>query len=330
MSLSAGTRKLIDDGHRFSPFYEVSLANHLPMAVSALDRLGASEREIADFAEHYAKILEPLPSTAEEITEGTAGEFLGRRAAVASWIAFFHSRIAAAGAGATARLWLDKLMPGIGSVAFHGLLRVAYAVEDGGDAELAHGLGSWAADQETLGPLPAFASPGLTPGAALGALSGSKGRYKGDNIIKRMKNVSADDIFPAIVASAGAGELTTAALARAMLGAYRATGSFTVLHGITACHAFRLLTPLMKDEALGRRYLWQALSCAYISAGGPEAGAPLVGDESLPWESIIRLAAVSRDEHDIKLVYTCRQELEFYGDDAYRRTASAYMSSRGV
>lgn len=322
------TQDLIADGHRFSPFYKVSLSNHLPMAVSALDRLGASVEEIAVFAEHYVKILEPMPEPAGAVVEATIGEFLGRRAAVASWIAFFRARIATSGAEAMTRLWLDKLMPGIGSVAFHGLLRLSYSVENGGDVERAHALAQWAADNATLGELPAFSSAGLPPEAALALLSGSKGRYPGGNIVERMQKVRVDPRFPAIVANAGAVELTTPALARAMLAAYRATTSFTVLHGITACHGFRLLTPLMRDEAQGRLYLWQALVCAYISAGGPDAGKPLAGDERLSWEKIARLAAVSRDEHDIKFVYTCRSEGDFYGDDAYRWTASAYMSSR--
>jgi len=322
------TEDLIADGHRFSPFYKESLSNHLPMALVALDRLGASVEEIAAFAEHYSKILEPMPAPAGAVTEATIGEFLGRRAAVASWIAFFRARIATSGAEAMTRLWLDKLMPGISSVAFHGLLRLSYAVEGGGDAERAHALAQWAADYVTLGELPVFSSAGLPPEAALALLSGSKGRYKGGNIIERMSKVSADAGFAAITANVGAVELTTRALARAMLSAYRATTSFTVLHGITACHAFRLLTPLMRDEAQGRLYLWQALVCAYISAGGPDAGKPLAGDESLSWEKIARLAAVSRGEHHIKLVYTLRSEGDFYGDDAYRRTASAYMSSR--
>lgn len=328
-ALRAGTRRLIEDGHRFSPFYEESLSNHLPMAVSALDGLGAADEEIAAFAAHYSKILEPLPGLAGEITERTAGDFLGRRPAVASWIAFFRARITAEGSDATARLWLDRLMPGIGSVAFHGLLRLAYAVENGGDEELAHALAQWAADYATLGALPPPSAAGLAPAAALALLGGSKGRYPGGNIVERMQRVKLDPGFPAVVASAAEGGLATAGLSSAMLGAYRATGSFTVLHGITACHAFRLLTPLIKDAAAGRRHLWQALACAYISAGGPEAGAPLRGDEGLSWERIGHLAAVSRDEHDIKLVYTCRQEAEFYKEDGYRRVAGAYMSSRG-
>ncbi|MEQ1919013.1 MAG: questin oxidase family protein, partial [Elusimicrobiota bacterium] len=322
------TLRLVQNGHRFSPFYDNGLSNHLPMAVAALDGLGASDAEISAFAEHYEKILEPLPPPTGDITERTAADFLGRRAAVTSWILFFRAQIASAGRETTTRLWLRKLMPGVGSVAFHGLLRLAYAVEIGDDAELAHALAQWAADNMTLGALPDFDSPGKSPSAALALLDGGKGRYPGGNIVERMKNVAAEPGFAAVVASAGVRELSTASLAPAMLSAYRATGSFTVLHAVTACHAFRLLTPLMNDAAEGTLYLWQALACAYISAGGPKSGAPLKGDEGLPWERIARLAAVARDEHDVKLVFTCRREFDFYGDDAYRKMASAYMSSR--
>ena len=326
--LRLDTRRLIEGGHRFSPFYEDSLANHLPMAVAALEHLGASDEEIAAFAQDYSKRLDHMPPLAGQITEATAADYLGRRRAVASWVSFFRARIVIAGPEATTRLWLDRLMPGVGSVAFHGLLRLSYAVENGGAGELAHALAAWAADFTTLGPLPEFASPGLSPDDALAGIDCSKGRYPGGTIVDRMQVVKVEPAFTAAVASAGAAGITTAAMASAVHWAYRATRSFTLLHGVTACHALRLLTPLMTDEAAGRLYLWQALACAYMSAGGLKAGPSLAGDETLNWEQLARLAAVARDEHDIKLVYTCRQEGEFYADDSYRRTASAYMTSR--
>ncbi len=298
------------------------------MAVAALEGLGATDPEIAAFAEHYERILEPMPPPTDEITEQTAADFIGRRPAVTSWISFFRGQIASAGREATVRLWLHRLMPGVGSVAFHGLLRLAYAVEIKDETEIAHALAQWAADYLPLGALPSLTPQGKSPVAALALLDGGKGRYPGGNIVERMKNAAAEPGFSAVVASVDAGALNTDTLAQAMRTAYRATGSFTVLHGVTACHAFRLLTPLMNDAAEGTRYLWQALACAYISAGGPKSGAPLKGDDSLPWEKILRLAAVARDEHDVKLVFTCRSEFDFYGDDAYRKLASAYISSR--
>ena len=111
-----------------------------------------------------------------------------------------------------------------------------------------------------------------------------------------------------------------------MLTAYAATGDFTVLHGLTACYAFRGLRPLLDDAARAERYLWQALVCAYLSAGGPSAGSPLKGDETLSWDEIRRRAAAASDEHDIKLAYAAWREWLHYGDDGYRRIAAATLA----
>lgn len=331
--LRAATLELVARGHRYSAFYGGALSNHLPMALVALDRLGAGDEEIASFAAQYERRLRPLPPRAGTITEETAEAFLGRgEEALTSWIEFFEGRIAASGAEETTRRWLDRLMPGIGSVAFHGLLRLAYAREIGSDRETAHALAQWAAGYRALGALPAFPAFGASPARALALLNESplaaRGRYPGSNIAERMTKVAEEAGFPALVGAVGDDQLSTRTLAREMLGAYAATGNFTVLHGVTACHAFRVLTPLISDPVRGRRYLWQALTCAYLSAGGSASGSPLREREDLSWERIGRLAALSPDEHDAKLAYACLREQQAYGGDLYRRVAGAVLSRR--
>jgi hypothetical protein len=183
-----------------------------------------------------------------------------------------------------------------------------------------------------MGDVPALGPSKLSPEQVLARLAGqpmgAKGKYPGKSIIAAMDAVKADPGFAGVVAELDPERLDTGALAHAMLVAYAASGDFTVLHGITACHAFRTLTPLIEDLDSGRRYLWQAVVCAYLSAGGPRAGKPLAGDQDLPWTEIRRRAAVSRDEHDVKLAYTCWREWQVYGDDLYRRAASATLAPR--
>ncbi|MHB2027030.1 MAG: hypothetical protein ACYCPQ_10440 [Elusimicrobiota bacterium] len=78
--LRSQTLSLIRRGHRYSAFYEDILSNHLPMALVALDRMGATDEETAAFAQNYekAKALEPLPKDVGPISDKTAGDFLGR------------------------------------------------------------------------------------------------------------------------------------------------------------------------------------------------------------------------------------------------------------
>lgn len=329
-SVRPKTSRLIAEGHRFSPFYRGGLSNHFPMALVALEKLGATDGQIEGFAAGYIGQLEPLPVPVGIITSESTAAFLGRMETVGSWVEFFSARIASAGASATVRRWVKLLLPGIGSVAFHGIIRLAYALESGSDREIAHALAQWAADYSTLGELPPFAGPSRSPVEVLGELAGdsrfSRGRYRGNRITARMGQVQADPEFAGIVAGVGASGLDAPGLARALLSAYAATGDFTVLHGVTGLQAFESLTPFMDDIALARRYLWQALVCAYLSAGGPAAGSPLKGDEGLGWEDIRRRAAASSDEHDIKLAYSCWVGWRAYGDDLYRRAASATLA----
>ncbi len=323
---------LIEDAGTFSSFYRKGLSNHLPMALAALDGLGATAEQVAAFAASYRNKLEPMPAPAGVVAEETAESFLGRPEAEASWVVYFENALGRGGARPVLESWLPRLMPGVGASAFHGLLRTAYAADLGSRSELARALAHWASAYETLGSLPSVSGPALSPAEVLAGLAGdprwTPRRYAGSLISLRMRLAAAEADFPVIVASAGVPELRS--LSRALIEAYVATGDFTVLHGVTACDAFAVLVPFLKEADLGLRYLWQALAAAYLSAGGPKAGRPLGGNENLSWEEILRLARDARDEHDVKFAYACRRLFLRYGEQVYRRAASRAFSRRPV
>ena len=52
----------LDDGLRHAPEYRGGLSNHLPMALVALDALGADAERLCRFASDYARRLEPRQS----------------------------------------------------------------------------------------------------------------------------------------------------------------------------------------------------------------------------------------------------------------------------
>lgn len=304
--MDKNTLQLIEDASRFSAFYGRALSNHLPMALIALEGLGASPEQVSAFAAGYSRKLEPMP------------------AAECARAAFFEAAIARDGAEAVVRQWADRLLPGIGSAAFHGLIRLAYALESGSRRELALALTHWEASYAELGPLP---EPGrLTPAQALASLDArfDKARYAGGNIADRMQRAAKDP--QAVQVTAAVGAATEEELASALLSAYRRTRDFTVLHGLTACFAFSLVAPYFQDEALARRYLWQALALAYLSAGGPAMKDAPAAESTLSWEEIRRRAAASKDDHDAKLAYACLRQWQRFGDDRYRSAASETLS----
>ena len=53
---------LLDEGSRFDAEYRGGLSNHLPMALTALQRLGADDVRLATFARTYAARLQPAPA----------------------------------------------------------------------------------------------------------------------------------------------------------------------------------------------------------------------------------------------------------------------------
>src|SRR5208282_2073552 len=132
------------------PFF---LANHLPMVLVALHRMGASDERLEAFCEIYHKQngLVPVPARIGEITRRTWRESLGQREREGDYRAFFAREVAQLGASEAAILYLPELMPGMAASALHAFMRMAYATMTDSDEETSVALGYWAATYLPLG-----------------------------------------------------------------------------------------------------------------------------------------------------------------------------------
>ena len=101
-------------GLAYAALYRRVLSNHLPMALIALHRMGATEGQMDAFEEHYAKRLEPRKESPKPRSLAD----------------------------------LERLAEGVGAAAFHGLIRTAYALEAGYEPEIQAALEAW--DQSDL------------------------------------------------------------------------------------------------------------------------------------------------------------------------------------
>jgi hypothetical protein len=321
------TRERIEAALRFSAFYRDYLANHLPMALVALDAMGADDGAIARFAERYESHLEPLPPATFAIAAGEEARHLGARDAFPAWVGYFDARIAREGRVAVLREWTGRLAPGVGTAAFHGAIRTAYGLESGSDRELAHGLAYWAAAFEPLGAPPAC-DGSRSAGQVLALLASDPAhagrRLPGKSIAERMRHAVALPGFPVLAASVDRDKLSLDDLAAALLRCYAASGDFTILHGITGCHAFRLLARYAPEADVALAHLWVAVLAAYLGTGSPAVeGWNVRGSDALGWSAILERAARCDDEHDVKLAYSCWREWQRTADETYRRAASA-------
>ena len=329
MSVAAATRARIEAAHDRNAIYRGYLASHHPMAIVALDALGASAHDMDRFESAYLRKLEPMPAAVVTIAPGDEAAHLGSPRAFPEWVVYFTGALAEEGAEAVLRRWVERLMPAVAAGAFHGAIRTAFALESEARDELAHALAYWAAAYEVLPEAPAPRGT-LSPDAALAALAAERSaapRPPGRNIIERTIAAARLPAYAQHVASVDPSQLTLDGIARAVLRAYAASGDFTLLHGVTGTQAFRVLSPYVSDAGAGLRDLWSALVAAYLGAGAPPvAGWGLSGDDSLDWRAIHARAVKREDEHDIKLAYSCWREWQHRGDDLYRRVASARVS----
>src|SRR5580658_5381693 len=94
----SGLERTLAWSRQWSVEFPFFLANHLPMVLVALNRMGATDERLEAYADVYHRQngLVPVPERIGEIDRGTWRDFLGRREREGDYRAFF--------AGETARL----------------------------------------------------------------------------------------------------------------------------------------------------------------------------------------------------------------------------------
>lgn len=105
-------------------------------------------------------------------------------------------------------------------------------------------------------------------------------------------------------------------IARCALEMYAAHDDFTLLHTVTACHAFALIVPYAGDLTKATRYLWQAVLIAALTVAH-HTDATAAADPQRSWQQCLHAAVTSLDDHVIKLVYTAWRGFETTQDPLY-------------
>lgn len=331
--MSAGLARLLARARGYSVEFDPWMANHLPMGLVILDRLGADGRRLEGWLETYAAAsgLRPAPEGLGRVDAGSWRQHRGERALEGDHRAFFLGEVERLGPGEAQRRHLPDLIPGMAASALHALMRLAYGNLAGDPAEVATALGYWAA---TWLPLrPADAAPPVTddPAALLLMLTRAPGLCRleppSDLLWHWMRAVAADPAFPDVAALLSPAPDLLARVARTALALMAGTMSFEALHAVTGAHWVRLARPCWPDEPLAVRYLWQAVAALYPKLGMPELPGPelLAGQRALacpPWPEIREAAIASDDEHDISFTFTAGEEQHHYGDRLYQVLAA--------
>jgi hypothetical protein len=314
----------LDAGRRHDCEYGDGLSNHLPMALIALDRLGADAAVLSAFETSYATRLPPAPPP-QPWPDGDdwTGRF-GDRSAYAAYRSLFARWRDEEGAGAMLSQVLPRLMPGCSAVAFHGLIRTAYGVSSRHAGELVAGLAYWACRFMPLGDLgkptakTALASDPEVPLRTLEATPSDA--YL---IADRMRqSARTNRRLPQVVAALDIGPGTLDSLARLAAHAHAHSGNFVALHLVTSAHGLRILLPFVEEPLMAVRWYWQAFATAVCAAEFKPSPAP----DPLPWDDIVARALRSPDEHVIKLVDSAREQAAALGGQVWALAATRAVS----
>jgi hypothetical protein len=320
--------RLLDDNLRFD-LGGRGTVNHLPMALVALSRMGASEERLVD----YFGWWENNRALPRRESGQAVGEYwqrhIGDAAMFAALSDYFRERILDRGSAAVITSAFPVLSPGIAAAAFHGLIRLAYGIEADHPGEIAAGLATLCSRYVDLG-LKFDGRSTTSVEASFGRLADAIDRatFTGQGIIGRMLAAASDRRLQAAISVPPIKLGVLDEIARASISLYWQEPNFTVLHMVTATHAARVFFgrfPILASES-AILALWGALCAAYASVGAPPLKGLAPQPNSIAWDKILADAVKSNDDHVIKMSYTCRCEAEHHRNPLYQVVAARLVA----
>jgi hypothetical protein len=288
------------------PEFGGGLSNHGPMAVEALHHLGHDEA-IMPWLDAYMSKLEPATSASGQAPR------LAQLGDVADWTLLFERELSSAPWQAVLGRWLPQLAPGVFAAAAHGLLRTSHATRALREAdtpvrraELARGLGYWAASYQ---PLPGTVrTRGRETVAALLSTLPAVPRTQVFLLSEGIRDVDRVPELAEHLSQLDAAELQPRRLL-AGLAPWARSGAqvsvFAHVHVLTGTVALlefeHVLTPAAMHELL--EHAWHAVA-SMVAVWRPPMPTPV--ESPAPERSdLIAKALACGDEHGIKLVDAC-------------------------
>lgn len=318
---------------QWSAEFPFMLANHLPMILVAMERMGASDRRLEEFCEIYRvqNGLVPVPVTKETITRENWQDALGDREREGDYRTFFQAEVRRLGATPAARLYLPLLFDGFAASAMHAFMRMAYATWTDNDEETVVALAYWAATYLDLGTGRGEAGATGDPLDVLAYMYGPASfRHivtECDLLWHNMRAVAAKPEFASVHDMLAIGPDTMDRFARLSLALFAATGDFSLLHALTGTHWLRMMAPRSPDPAVPMRRFWQAIASLIPKIGFPAIPAAEQLEEwrqqkAPDWPEIFAEAVKHDDEHDLSLTFSASEEFKLYRDPLYNYVAA--------
>lgn len=330
-SQAGAARTLIAEVGERSGEYPDYLANHLPMVLEAMSRLGASPERLAEYARYYGDIHKvPYPPARKgRIERSDWRSALGDRARESDYRDFFAAEVARLGSREAIRIYVPVLAAGVAASATHGLMRLAYGIMRNDDTEIGIALGYWAATYLPL-PVPETGG-GEDPVDLLLSMRPTRKFLEVEPpstlLWHWIRSTGELPEFQALLGRVRTDEGLLPRMREASLALYAGTMTFEGVHALTGCHWLRLVSPNLDEPGKLAARFWEIVMALYSKIGMPELpdAARLDAWRSIeppPDRKIAAAAVASDDEHDHSLVFSALEEFRFTGDPLYRVVAA--------
>ena len=329
--------RLLERNRQLLPHYGAHyFSNHASMALVALDKMGADQQRLNQWFDYYqnTKQLQLAESAGITLTAQNWQQFLGKRNYYYDYYHFFLAQAQQKGVKAVLSDYLDFFMRSVACDAFHPMLRLAYALQTDVDnqvAEVAGALAYWADGYWDISLSSSNDAGAISSVTYLQLLHDDADLlmdYNQHDIDGRIRQVRAHPAFIERMQSHRlADDQSLASIADVLIDLYQQTEDFTLLHGVTSCHAMRVLLPFVTDKRAAIDAYWTAICAAYVTVGLPSLQPTQVVEGLDSWSDIINEAILCNDDHVIKLVYTCRQQCDYYMNNTYHQVAQYTVKS---
>ena len=297
-------------------------SNHAPMVGEALCALGRPQAVMPWIAAYKERLL-PRGPAGDPIHPDAWRSALGHRERFAAWAEFFAKELQQAPWPDVLDRWTERLVPGFGAAATHGVIRVGHAVRSLAEAEtpwrrreLGDALASWAATYRELPSSDRIADCPMRPRAAIARvpiLPPPRRRSLG-NITASLAMLDDFLEFAPVIGLLDVGgdikgllaELTDVFTRIYLANAHDVLTSIVFIHGVTSLTALGEIVPHVGERTAiaALRYGWQT-ACALYACFGANSIVAHTEQCAADAETLIDRALANGDEHVIKFTEAC-------------------------
>ena len=231
---------------KYHPLYGGGLATHIPMVLTALDALGAPQNKLEQIFNQSIDNLDQIGSLENVKAFDDVESELGNNKSYLRYLKYFQNQLVNHSSQEVLKKALPILLPGIAASAFHGLIRLAYAIEANCKSEIAVALAYWSAEFQSFELVEETTDESLEDILSRLSPLGEGFEFSQGIIVNRMSEIGAvlksngEFIQPQNI------DLET--LKAFTLKLFYLQNDFTLLHTVTGCHAFSVILPYIDNE----------------------------------------------------------------------------------